>query len=961
MSTYTLKPWPEIVRLHPDVENDALTEAMFALDLGAIATNDPGAPSLYRDAGSFFGATYLTSDLERLLREVLAGLAGGPEAAGYDRVLKMRTHFGGGKSHTMAALLHAARDRSALDGVPQARDFARPAGVRVAVFDGEKFDAREGTTLADGRTIRTLWGWMAHQIGRFEVVAGHDADRACPGGEVISKMLEGAPVLLLLDEVLIYMESAAAVAVLDSTLQRQSMNFLQKLTVEVSKSPQAAMVYSLQASGREAMGNISLLEAIDHLTSRVDQLREPVVGDEILHVLHKRLLAGSVPPKAAEDVSAAIADEVKKMWLAYADSPLARSAAEERGAEFQSRLRRAYPFHPALIEIMRDRWVSVDGYQRTRGALRFLATCMHSLKARGGARSALGPGDIPIGDPAVKRAMMKDLDPKGDFDPVISADIVGSASRASRIDARLAKETPALAGVRPATRLATAILAYSFGGLRREAGEGETETLPPGVMENDLLAAVVGPDLDRITASSVLAELKTTCLYLHFDGVRYCFKKDANVVKLIEDAEQEVARDSDGVSSRVKSMLEARMAGRSNAIVWPRDSSALPDREPQFLIGYLPLDFASLTRQEQEANARAYLFKCGEAKRIFRNGVAVAIPDRKQVEPLRRAVRYLLAIERVEQKKNIHKLSKDQMEQLRERRQTEERAAESALRAMYAQVWLPKIMSGEEAIEVVEAGGRPLQATGVHDRIVELLTAMGRKWVHTSVTPQKVVDRVRLGEPAQDGSPSRMGVRTADVVEAFFCFLEPPRIESDAVLRRTIAKGVSDSTFGYCSAPAPSLGPDGCFQVALGKVTIGRTMTEDEVDLETGFLMAPAAIPRPGPTPGVEAGGTGSVEGEAPGISTDSSRAAPPPPCPTDESRTSVSLRFAATRDQVFKAFPAIANLADKADGGKVTIQVEAKKADGFDPTWLRNAVEEPLDEANVDIPKHDSWPKGTT
>jgi hypothetical protein len=62
-----------------------------------------------------------------------------------------------------------------------------------------------------------------------------------------------------------------------------------------------------------------------------------------------------------------------------------------------------------------------------------------------------------------------------------------------------------------------------------------------------------------------------------------------------------------------------------------------------------------------------------------------------------------------------------------------------------------------------------------------------------------------------------------------------------------------------------------------------------------------------------------------------------------------VSLKFKATRDQVFKAFPAIANLADKSDGGKVTILIEASAAGGYDPNWFRNAVEEPLDEADVE------------
>jgi hypothetical protein len=62
-----------------------------------------------------------------------------------------------------------------------------------------------------------------------------------------------------------------------------------------------------------------------------------------------------------------------------------------------------------------------------------------------------------------------------------------------------------------------------------------------------------------------------------------------------------------------------------------------------------------------------------------------------------------------------------------------------------------------------------------------------------------------------------------------------------------------------------------------------------------------------------------------------------------------VRLDFEADREQVFKSFRAIAALAEKADGGKVAVTVTARSAEGFDPTWLRNAVEEPLDEADIE------------
>jgi predicted AAA+ superfamily ATPase len=111
-------------------------------------------------------------------------------------VLKLRTPFGGGKSHTLAALLHAARHPLALEHLPEARGFARPQKVAVAVFDGEKFDARNGKAVEDGPTIRTMWGWIAWQIDperAFPIVADHDRDRVSPGGDVIRRMLaEGA-------------------------------------------------------------------------------------------------------------------------------------------------------------------------------------------------------------------------------------------------------------------------------------------------------------------------------------------------------------------------------------------------------------------------------------------------------------------------------------------------------------------------------------------------------------------------------------------------------------------------------------------------------------------------------------------------------------------------------------------------------------------------------------------------
>jgi len=151
---------------------------------------------------------------------------------------------------------------------------------------------------------------------------------------------------------------------------------------------------------------------------------------------------------------------------------------------------------------------------------------------------------------------------------------------------------------------------------------------------------------------------------------------------------------------------------------------------------------------------------------------------------------------------------------------------------------------------------------------------------------------------------------------------------------------------------------DGGEPVAVSKVAIGRTMADDEIDLDNGFLIAPVAVPVPPPPPAdgetgggvtpLATGGEVPAGGEQPaGSGTGGAGGGSGGTGPTV--RTGVRITFPASRDNVFKSFQAIANLAHKSDGGKIKITIDGRAATGYDPNWLRNAVEEPLDEANIE------------
>ncbi|HET89973.1 MAG TPA: DUF499 domain-containing protein, partial [Chloroflexi bacterium] len=486
MTNPSLLPWTQAVHLHPDVERGDTAVATYAIDLGALVAGDQNVPEVYRRADAFFAATHLTSGLRRLLEDVLGGLAGGTG----DRVLQLRSPFGGGKSHTLAALYHAAHDRAALAAVFPEVELPAPGAVRVAVFDGEKFDVRG--RVVGGQRVQTVWGLLAVQLGCYDLVAYHDQNRVSPGGDVIADMLSGEPTLILLDEVLKYLERVSAERVEDSTLGRLTQDFLQTLSVEVAGTKHAVLVYSLQASVHEAFGHEALLKMLDHLTSRVDAKREPVVGDEILSVLRRRLLSALPDASVVEAAAEAYAAEITRSRAAHAVDEAARRVAEDDRLALQDRIAAAYPFHPALIDIMTERWASLPDFQRTRGALRFLAVCLHTLKREAQAGPLLGPGDVPVADDDVAHAFFTEVGQREPFKAVLQRDFFGPNARVPRIDERLEREHPSLSGVRPALRIATAILTYSFGGLL-QTGEGEEEPSAGGVTESELLAAVIGP------------------------------------------------------------------------------------------------------------------------------------------------------------------------------------------------------------------------------------------------------------------------------------------------------------------------------------------------------------------------------------------------------------------------------------------------------------------------------------
>jgi len=226
----------------------------------------------------------------------------------------------------------------------------------------------------------------------------------------------------------------------------------------------------------------------------------------------------------------------------------------------------------------------------------------------------------------------------------------------------------------------------------------------------------------------------------------------------------------------------------------------------------------------------------------------------------------------------------------------------------------------------------------IHERVMELLTIIQPK-IFDKLNPGKIVNLFKLGE----GELPLMGKKTTELVDGFFSFPGFTRLTSSEIIQKALARGVRDGAFGYYAGSPPHLGDDGKYQVNESKVAFEKIVADDEIDLDMGFIMMPDAIPiaKPPepPGPGPEPPGPQPPGPEPPAPEP------PPGPEPSDEEKR-VSITFTADRDQLFGAWQAVANLADMA--GEVSVSIDAKSEEGFDKNKLRNAVIEPLQEADL-------------
>ena len=378
-----------------DVLAGTISESDFAADLAQVIRGN--APEEYRDADRFFDNTYPTRGLKNLLSNVCRRLSGaGGEAAS---IFRLDTQFGGGKTHGLIALVHAARGAGSVKNIGE---FIDPAllpqkPVRIAAFDGENADPLNGRTMGDGIKAYTPWGEIAYSLAGkagYERVRASDEQRVAPGAETLRELFGGEPTLILLDELSVYLRKVRKL----SLAQDQLSAFLTSLFKAIEGTSNAALVYTL-AIGKDSRSSDAYSDENEFIAERMAEaesisarkatLLNPTEDDETAHVLRRRLFS-----KIDDAQIASVVDAYRTLWKQN-ETALSPEAGRPETAEL---FFASYPLHPEVLDTLTEKLATISNFQRVRGMLRLLArTVAHVWKERPADAYAIHVHHIDVG------------------------------------------------------------------------------------------------------------------------------------------------------------------------------------------------------------------------------------------------------------------------------------------------------------------------------------------------------------------------------------------------------------------------------------------------------------------------------------------------------------------------------------------------------------------------------------
>ncbi len=782
-----LRPWREIITPQPDVASGRYQLAEFAADLGQVHR---GAGSdEYRIPRDFFQRTYLTHGLKRLLINALQRLNGN---AG-DPIVDLQTNFGGGKTHSLLALYHLfsgvpVSDLIGIEPVLQEAASPRPPQTQRAVLVGYELSPAQPRTKPDGCVIHTLWGELAWQLlGKdgFAMVAEADRQGVSPGSEVLRELFAAAsPCLILIDEWVVYARQLYSVSGLPGGSFDANLSFAQSLTEAAKAAPQTLVVATIPASDTETGGEGGREAAVrlKNIFGRVESPWRPADTEEGFEIVRRRLFQPISQPALFT-----ARDTVVKIFMDLYRGQSQEFPSNCREAEYERRLKAAYPIHPELFDRLYTDWSSIEKFQRTRGVLRLMASVVHALWERQDASLFILPATVPIDDRFVQTELMHYLE--NSWMPVVEKDVDGPYSLSLRLD----RENANLGRYSTCRRVARTIF----------VGSAPNPLNPnKGLTEGQIKLGCVQPGESIATFGDALRRLSDQSTHLYLDGQRYWYTTQPSVTRLAQDRATQL--DEDKVLEEIEKRLRPEQSSRGDFArvhICPNSSGDIADDDRSIRLVLLK---PHLTHALRDANSQAravskeMLDQRGNTRRNYRNTLVFLAADRNRLEDLKQGVRQYLAWDSINQESEILNLDAFQRNQAKTKREEANKSVEARIPETYTWLLIPDQPNPRIPDELQELKLQPQPQSSLTANVSRRLKTEEMLITHYAGTLLRgEMDRIPLWRDSH--------VTIKELADYFARYVYLPRLKNSDVLLAAIGEGVQAmwwerETFAYAES-----------------------------------------------------------------------------------------------------------------------------------------------------------------
>jgi hypothetical protein len=885
-----LRPWWHTAIPHRDIREGRLDLRVFAVDLAQVIEGQ--AVPEYKDPDTFFRCTFLTRGLRSTLKGVLRRLAGRDDGVA---ITQMATVFGGGKTHTLLALYHMVAHGAQVAYLEPVEQLLAEAGLdasspllgggdrwgaaKVAAVDCAQISPSQPRQVSGTSevplTLHTLWGEIAYRLAGvegYEIVRQSDEKRVAPGSEALEKLLQATgPALILIDETLSYITKASGIPVGKGYLSDQAQEFLLELTRAVNADDDVALVLTMTSSPQEQIGEAAEQAAkeIDRairIMRRTRQVEVSAEREELYEILKRRLF--DTDPDQIEAQARGVAQAHWDYYRAHPnDFP-----QEAQTPEYRDLMVRAYPFHPALVEILRDRWGSISGFQRTRGVLRLLALIIGDLYQQKHIAPLIQPAHVNLDNGEIRTELLEYVDNRGGYESAIFSDIGGTdESKAPFLD-RVTGGDYARHCI--ATGLATSMFMYSHSGATQRAASAERPQLWLATLQPSIVPALAADALDK---------LQRRLWYLEVREGTYRIDSQPNLNQMLVTRVDAIRQEPELIRERVRTAVEEVVGQRPfpSLVIWPDEPGQVPNRRTLTLVVLDPKHAWGPGEVEQR-RARAFvediLANARNTFRQFKNTLAFALPTVEGVRVMEDTAVRLLALEAIHRQYRNGGLSETQMEELQTKLDQGRKGLPGAVWGAYTvtiapsgDADTPKGTGGEATLWVRQEHGFPGYRPGVH-------SVAGRVWKRL-MDDQRLLERLdpRLVSEGK-GDQWRLWLAEDERINVatlwdYFCrFPYLPMLTGPEALQQTIAWGVQRGLFAYALGDGETFDtiyfreplPSGDFAIIEGAWLLRPALAEQ--------LLGEEPPPPPPPPP------TRETEEEEEEVGKIITRPPPPPP-----------------------------------------------------------------------------------